>query len=170
MTMMMIRMCARFAALIVVVTMCGACEKSATSVARQFSAITIHMKCEAMRPDMCLGFYGFSVASDGKFKAGPDANGNSIEGSITPDELKTLTTSVESQLSSGPKVICMEIHVIPGSSEVISAAFSDGSEAKLFKLGMPDGKCVMGDYEKAKVMEANVRQLLEKYYPRPFVK
>jgi hypothetical protein len=149
--------------------MCGACEKSAASGAKQFSAITIHMKCEAMRPDMCMGFYGFSVAGDGKFKVGPDANGKSIEGSITPDELKTLTTSVESQLASGQKVICMEIRTIPGMSEVISATFTDGTEAKLFTLGnLSGGRCVVGDYEKAKVVEANVRQLLAKYYPRPF--
>jgi hypothetical protein len=163
-------MFASFSALIVIGAMCGACEKSATSGRKQFSAVTIHMKCEAMNPDMCSGFYGFSVAADGKFKAGPDANGKTIEGSITPDELKTLTTSVESQLASGEKVTCMEIHTIPGMSEVISATLTDGTEAKLFSLGMPDGRCVLGDYEKAKVMEANVRQLLTKYYPRPFAK
>jgi hypothetical protein len=152
----------------IVGTMCGACEKPAASGEKQFTAITIHMKCEAMPSGVCLGFYGFSVASDGKFKAGPDANGKSIEGSITPDELKTLTTSVESQLAAGQKVICMEIHTVPGMSEVISATFTDGTEAKLFAFGTPDGRCVLGDYEKAKVVEANVRQLLAKYYPRPF--
>ncbi len=107
-----IRMLSSLLVLVAGGTIWGTSQSLDSVPAKQFSTITIHMKCEAMRPDYCQGFYGFSIASDGRFKAGPDANGNTIEGSITGNELTSLASSVNDQLASGNKTTNLEIHVM----------------------------------------------------------
>jgi hypothetical protein len=138
---------------------------------KQFSMITVRKSCEAMPADSCLGSYGFSVASDGKFKVGPDPKGNVIEGSITADELATLTSAVNAQLASGTKMTCSG-HYIPGFMRVTAASFTDGTQVNLLTTGMVPGaggeQCELGDPQKAKVVDGMVGKLLVKYYPRPF--
>src|SRR6516225_879641 len=158
-------------ALIVAGAIYGTSQDQNVSSTKQFSAITVSTRCEAMRPDRCLGFYGFSVASDGKFKVGPSPNGSIIEGSVTADELTTLASAVNAQLASGNKMTCLGIHTIPGSGRVVAASFTDGSQENLWTTGLilgSHGNCALGDYQKATLVDEIVRKLMMKYYPQTF--
>jgi hypothetical protein len=149
----------------------GTCQDQNVSNTKQFSAVRVYARCEAMRPDRCPGFYGFSVASDGKFKVGPAPNGSVIEGSVSADELTTLAAAVNAQLASGNKMTCLDIHTIPGSGRVIAAFFTDGSKVNLWTTGLilgSHGNCALGDYQKAQLVDQIIRKLMINYYPQTF--
>ena len=48
-------------------------------VVREEWKILVRTSCEAMAPPYCRGRQGFQVASDGRFVAGPSANGLLID-------------------------------------------------------------------------------------------
>jgi hypothetical protein len=166
-----IRMLCSLLALVVAGTISCKSQDLATSNTRQFSTITVRTRCEAMRPERCPGFYGFSVASDGKFKVGPDPKENVIEGSVSGDELATLASAVNAQLASGTKMTCLDIRIL-GGTKVITATFTDGTRASLLTAGLvpgsEGGKCALGDLQKAKLVDDVVGKLLARYYPQPF--
>jgi hypothetical protein len=167
----MIQILLNLSAMIVAGGIYGTRQDQNVSNTKQFSGITVYARNEAMRPDRCPGFYGFSVASDGKFKVGPAPNGTSIEGSISADELTTLTAAVNAQLASGNKMTCLDIHTIPGSGRVIAASLRDGSRVNLRTVGLilgSHGNCALGDYQKAQLVDEIVRKLMMKYYPQTF--
>ena len=165
----MIQILLNLSALIVAGGIYGTSQDQNVSNTKQFIAITVHARCEAMA--RCPGFYGFSVAGDGKFKVGPAPDGSIIAGSITADELTTLASAVNAQLVSGNKMTCLDIHTIPGSGRVIAASFTDGRQLNLWTVGLTlgsHGNCALGDYQKAKLVDEIVCKLMMKYYPQTF--
>ena len=55
---------------------------------------------------------------------------------------------------------CLDIHTIPCSGRVVAASLTDGSQVNLWTVGLTlgsHGNCVLGDYQKAKLVDEIVR-------------
>ena len=55
-----------------------------------WSRVMEQTACEAMEPARCVGAYGFSVTSEGRFQAGPSPEGEAQTGNVSADELSLL--------------------------------------------------------------------------------
>ncbi len=140
---------------------------------KQFATVKIQTSCEAMADTRCLGHFGFTADHEGNFTAGPGPSGNVVHGTITSEELRMLTESVEAQIASGEVLTCHG-HGVAGLTNQISASLVDGTKIDLFTSGLvPKGvragsECFVGDRKKAGEVRDIVHRLLAKYYPLPF--
>jgi hypothetical protein len=131
--------------------------------------LLVQTACEAMHDDHCLGRYGFAVRSDGSYLAGPSPAGRRVEGRITPDELARLdhladafsAAGAAQELDSGP--------TLPGIKDQLDVEFDGGAAIRVYELGGPGRKIrYRGAWADATRLHAELRKLLERYYPTPF--
>ena len=133
-------------------------------------------ECEALDPHRCLGAFGFQVNNDGRYIVGPGDNSQKSEGSITPDELNTLSATANAvateDLSSG-SLSCDSSQFIPGINDQIKLLPGSGNESLVYsKFYLQENTrgsdCYAGDRTQALSLHSILNTLMKKYYPVPF--
>jgi hypothetical protein len=132
--------------------------------------IVVKTTCEAMSPAYCQGAYGFEIASDGAFTAGPSASGRRIEGRLDLASLTNLTRATERVLADpdARETPCSPIHGIPGVSETVSIAAAGRTLALRGAPGALDPRCVSGNVADLEALFSAAHQAMSRHYPSPF--
>lgn len=139
-----------------------------TSVA--WESLHVSTGCEAMRPEMCAGAYGFTVRADGHYVVGPNTAGKTLEGELSAQELASLQSDAQALLKNTIKQSRPEcprrLHFIPGVWRDSRLQLKAAHE---FQISSRIGLCqYAGDAEASKKLDENLYALVVKYYPRPF--
>jgi hypothetical protein len=134
------------------------------------SQISEKTTCEAMNPDDCSGGYGFLIDQTGRFTAGPSLAGMVLQGTITADELNTLSVDANAYLASVIQLApCSAVPSVPGVADLITLLTSTGAKITVLDVGaLSGGTCAIADDTKASALELYLQQLRGKYYPVPF--
>jgi len=134
--------------------------------------LKLQSKCQnGVTDDQCLGAYGFTVFPDGRYQIGPTSTGAVKNGSITPDELKTLTDALAPALSSVP--------LSTANHETIDAAANPSDDTVTFTRGSSDGQAIvqiaatdfsyrLPSSDQAKVLFSALKAVAARYYALPF--
>jgi hypothetical protein len=126
--------------------------------------------CEAMQDDYCLGRYGFTIQHDGRFVAGPSAQGSKVEGRVKSTELKRLgelVMQVSASTTHGERVC--DPGGVPGIKDQVDVTFTAGQVVRAYDLGGSVGKlCYVGSWDNVSRLHQYLRKLMTQYYPLPF--
>ena len=125
--------------------------------------------CEAIVPNYCLGAFGFSVGSDGRFFVGSPDGGANRTGGVTDAERARIdadVAQVQANLAAGPE--CEVTHTIPGISDRVDLQPTSGGVITVFDFGGTPGRtCYRGGREHAIQLHTDLAALIVKYYPHP---
>jgi hypothetical protein len=132
--------------------------------------IVVKTTCEAMSPDYCQGAYGFEIASDGAFAAGPSASGRRLEGRLDPASLASLARGAERVLADpeARETPCGPIHGVPGVSETVSISAAGRTLALKGASGALDPRCVSGKLNDLQALFRAAHEAMLRHYPSPF--
>lgn len=126
--------------------------------------------CEALLSRFCVGAFGFTVQSDGRFTVGPADDGTTITGALTGTELAALSadaTRVSAGLPGSPQ--CEPVSSVPGVSDRVELVDLRQGPVLVYDLGgTPGSVCYRGGREAAIRLHADLGGLLVQHYPRPF--
>jgi hypothetical protein len=155
-------------------------------------AITLKSKCDVeIAPEECVGQYGFSIDSDGKYKVGPGLNNETKAGEITAEELNQLKADLSSalaasQLPDQAHATLTEANASEDTNEDAEQPSADAAVAEkasddilsLTKDGKEEGEFIstvgkeiyykLGSSKEAEDVHKAMRKLAKKYYGRIF--
>ena len=134
-----------------------------------WSSVSEKATCEAMNPQQCVGFYGFTIQADGTYTAGPGENGASESGRINPEELDKLNADTDGFLItySGAAPNCFLQPGVPGVTEQVDLAVANSPGVQPYRK-TSNQLCVEGDSNSAMALHDDLHALMMEYYPRPF--
>lgn len=148
----------------------NACGGSSSNSSAQWKNVYEQTGCEAANPSFCSGTYGFTVDNTGNYTAGPAPSGAVAKGTITADELNSLSVAANAFLSSTTSAATCFLGgdgpIIPGSGDGVTVSSVSGG-SYLIQVFYP-GTCTTADSAKASELSTEVKNLRIKYYPRPF--
>jgi len=149
----------------------GAQESGEQSEGSSWDSIYEQRKCEAMSDNFCPGFYGFRVDNNGHYAAGPNENGKTKKGRISPAELVDLNRYVNAWVSAfnvnDPD--CDHARLMPGTHEQIEITRADNSVVRIYDEGSTAGNiCYRGGRDNVNTLREVIHRLTDKYYPQPF--
>jgi hypothetical protein len=132
--------------------------------------IVVKTTCESVSPAYCQGAYGFEIASDGAFTAGPSASGRRLEGRLDPASLTNLARATERVLANpdARETPCGPIHGIPGVSETVSISVGGRTLALRGASGALDPRCVSGNLMAFQALFRAAHEAMSRQYPSPF--
>jgi len=135
-----------------------------------WTSVSEQTNCEALNPTACSGLYGFTIASNGQFLAGPSPSGVVSRGSITADESNQLLIAADEFLSSiTSTAACPLGPITPGVGDGINIIGATGESFIVLSSNIsPPGTCVIANPQKTTTLATLVQQLRLKYYPLPF--
>lgn len=133
-------------------------SSASTVVAPAWQSLSEVTTCEAMRPDYCLGAYGFRIRTDGAFEAGylPGVTAHTAtQGRLEQADLDAVKNALADAAARAASWKTTDADkLIPGMSDKVTVVFTDGHE-----LIVP-------------VIESGLRELMKtlmkKYYPIPY--
>ena len=131
-------------------------------------AVAEHTSCEALRPQYCVGAFGFTVQSDGRFTVGPADNGATVTGSITSSELMHLLADaapVSASLTDRP--LCDAAPTIPGVTDRLDLTEPGQGAVPVYQVGT-GSVCYRAGREQTSKLHDDLAALMATYYPRPF--
>ena len=132
--------------------------------------VVVSARCEAMVPAYCRGGFGFRVAPDGAFLAGPDPAGRSLAGHLRRAEGRALRSAAGAALAdaSAAPADCHDRPAIPGAGETVTVSDEHHAVVLHGAGGRLDRACASGR-EAAKVLLFRLAdRLMRRYYPVPF--
>jgi hypothetical protein len=151
----------------------GSTTQSTTQPTSQFGTPVQMLEktaCEDFPPSECSGLYGFAIDRAGNFNAGPSPTGVVSTGTITSDELNTLSGDATSYLASVTQVATCPTPTSPavgGEGDVITLLTNTNAQITILG-GAPPLNCGVADPSEANALSSCFQQLREKYYPIPF--
>jgi hypothetical protein len=129
--------------------------------------LTEKTACEALSPAFCVGVYGFTVTSDGRYTVGPAGDGTSLSGALTDAERARIFADAASLASSlGGAQVCDSAGTVPGVGDSIDLTDSQNVVTRVYDLGLKT--CYRGGRAQATQLHTDLRSLMDRYYPRPF--
>ena len=126
---------------------------------------------EGSDPTQCVGFYGFSVAADGTYSAGPAPAGQMLNGTLSTEEFATLSSAVAEAsalvaVDANGADTCVESDAIT-TTDTVTLAHLTKSAVIAHQTG--DQFCYKGgNAESSKALYAEIVTLAAKYYALPF--
>ncbi len=131
-----------------------------------------HTTCEALNPEACVGFYGFSVDRNGAYVIGPAPDGEQRTGQLTNGErtsLRNVADPLAASDPSGGSQDCSSSPTVPGVTDTVDMTLSNDIVAPVFTLNvMPGQTCTQGDSGQAHATHSILNTLMTKYYTVPF--
>src|SRR5262245_6964543 len=135
-----------------------------------FAQVSERTTCEALTARFCVGAFGFTVMSDGRFTVGPADDGSTLVGSLTGSEQAQLSADV-AQISANltGSEECDSVPSVPGVSDRVDVVDLRHGTVRVYDLGGTLGLvCYRGGRDAATRLHADLGALLARYYPRPF--
>ncbi len=133
-----------------------------------WSKVTERTACEAMNPPYCVGSYGFTVTSEGRYTVGPADSGVEVSGTLSDAERSRISADadkVASALAGGPQ--CDAAGAVPGVSDTVDLTDAHDVVSRVYQLDFK-GTCYRGGRDPALRLHDDLEALMERYYPRPF--
>ena len=129
--------------------------------------VTEKTACEALVPAFCVGLYGFTVTSDGRYTAGPADDGTKLEGSLTDTERVRLSSDAAALAANlGVAEVCDSAGTVPGVGDSVDMYDSRNMVTRVYDLGLKT--CYRGGRTRATQLHDDLAALMARYYPRPF--
>jgi hypothetical protein len=123
--------------------------------------------CEALSPAFCVGVYGFTVTSDGRYTVGPAGDGTTLAGTLTDAERGRVSADAASLVASlGSAQVCDSTGAVPGVGDSIDLTDSRDVVTRVYDLGLKT--CYRGGRAQATQLHTALQALMARYYPRPF--
>ena len=132
--------------------------------------VSVTTTCEAMISKYCKGAFGYTIAANGSWTAGPDpATGRAYNGELTSQEWSELRNLVKHFFAAKPNTnyTCPVRPIVPGISETIIVKVPGEPDVTLRGLGgkidLNCGAAVSGSplFKKSD-------ELMQRYYPEKF--
>ena len=134
---------------------------------RTWVQVTERTACEALAPAFCVGVYGFTVRSDGRYSAGPADDGTKLEGSLTDAERVRISSDAAALVASlGVAEVCDSAGAVPGVGDSVDLTDSRDVVTRVYELGLK--ACYRGGRALATQLHSDLSALMARYYPRPF--
>jgi hypothetical protein len=130
--------------------------------------VTEHTTCEALRPQFCLGAFGFTVQNDGHFTVGPGEGGTMVTGTVTEAERARL--GVDAALVSATlttSATCEPTQTVPGISDRVDFTDSRVGSVAVYEVGV-GSVCYRAGRDQTVKLHTDLAALMAKYYPSPF--
>ena len=127
-----------------------------------------HTTCEALSPQYCLGAFGFTVQSHGRFTVGPADSGATIAGSLTNLERTQLSSDaarVSASLATSPT--CDAAPAVPGVGDRVDFIDSRLGSVPVYQVAV-GSVCYRAGRAETTQLHSDLTALMAKYYPRPF--
>ena len=129
--------------------------------------VTEKTACEALVPAYCVGHYGFTVTSDGRYTAGPSDDGTKLEGSLTDTERVRLSSDAAVVAANlGVAEVCDSAGTAAGVGDSVDMTDSTNRVTRVYDLGR--NTCYRGGRARATQLHDDLAALMARYYPRPF--
>jgi len=147
------------------VAACGSGNPSGPDVT--WVQVTETTACEALAPEFCIGVYGFTVTSDGRYTVGPAGDGTTLSGTLSDAERGRISAdaaSLAASLSSAQ--VCDSGGTVPGVGDSIDLTDSRDVVTRVYDLGLKT--CYRGGRALATQLHTDLKALLARYYPQPF--
>jgi hypothetical protein len=133
-------------------------------------ALKIQSKCsESVGMDQCVGFYGFTVFTDGHYQVGPGPEGQIRTGTLTADELAKINTALTPALTTS--LLDTEGHEARETKEVddvVTLVAGANQLETLVRAVGTDFNYQVRSANEAKTILSAIRDLAVKYYALPF--
>lgn len=134
--------------------------------------LKLNSNCADGNPEKCVAAYGFTVLADGRFQIGPAPQGQLHEGSLAPEELKSISDLITVLISglvshplesesctTGPK---------SESNDSILLIRPNQSDESLVRTSGTDLCQRLSNKENAEALHKTISALAKKYYKVPF--
>jgi len=129
--------------------------------------VTERTACEALPSPFCVGVYGFTVTSDGRYTVGPADDGTRLEGSLTDEErIRISSDAAQLAASLGVDEMCDASGTVAGVGDSIDLTDSRNVVTRVYDLGLKT--CYRGGRARATQLHSDLAALMARYYPRPF--
>ena len=129
--------------------------------------LTEKTACEALVPAYCVGLYGFTVTSDGRYTVGPNDAGAKLEGSLTDKERALIASDADALAANlGGAEVCDSSGTVPGVGDSVDLTDSRNVVTRVYALGLTT--CYRGGRARATQLHDDLAALMSRYYPRPF--
>ena len=129
--------------------------------------VTEKTACEALVPAYCVGLYGFTVTSDGRYTVGPADGGAKLEGSLADKERVLIASDADALATNlGAAEVCDSSGTVPGVGDSVDLTDSRNVVTRVYALGLTT--CYRGGRAQATQLHKDLAGLMAQYYPRPF--
>lgn len=133
--------------------------------------LTLKSDCGGDASENCVGGYGFSIFSDGKYQAGPGPNGELLNGKISQEDLASINAAMTSLLA-GPRLLTEGHQSVDSSASNDTVTFIQSAESSdaqtIIKTEGTDMTYQTQSFDEAKQLLASLHDLATKYYTLPF--
>ena len=135
-------------------------------------SLKLESKCQDVaEEENCLANYGFTVLTDGHYLAGPGPHGESKSGTLTAEELSSVTSALTPVLSltqfDAPQHESLE-EGASNSNDTLTLMRSTNTRDVLVKTEGTELNFQTPSSKDAKLLLATMRQLAATYYSLPF--
>ena len=129
--------------------------------------VTETTACEALVPAFCVGVYGFTVTSDGRYTVGPASDGTTLQGALTDAERARISADAAPLAASpGGAEVCDSTGSVPGVGDSIDLTDSRDVVTRVYELGVKT--CYRGGRAQVVQLHTDLKALMARYYPQPF--
>ena len=99
--------------------------------------VTERTACEALAPAYCVGLYGFTVTSDGRYTVGPNDAGAKLEGSLTDKERALIASDVNALAGNlGGAEVCDSSGTPPGVGDSVDLTDTRNVVTRVYAIGL----------------------------------
>jgi hypothetical protein len=151
----------------VTLLVCAACS-SPTGPDSSWVTVSEHTACEALSPQYCVGAFGFTVQSDGRFTVGPSDDGATLSGNVSSSELLGLQADAALVAASLTEAsVCNATPTIPGVADRLELTEPGQGAVPVYEV-RAGSTCYRAGRAPTAKLHDDLTALMEIYYPRPF--
>lgn len=125
------------------------------------------IRCEAVTPASCQGFYGLAVKADGSYQVGPSPDGQFLSGNLTGSEFTQFATNANAVAAQSHVANCTQGSGIPGMDDKVTLKLSAASTINIYDKNIAS-YCYDANQALAEKLQGDIHSLTQKYYITPF--
>lgn len=123
--------------------------------------VTERTACEALAPAYCVGLYGFTVTSDGRYTVGPNDAGAKLEGSLTDKERALIASDVNALAGNlGGAEVCDSSGTPPGVGDSVDLTDTRNVVTRVYAIGLTT--CYRGGRARATQLHDDLAALMSR--------